>query len=96
MADKKYEVKCEDEDLGKVLGKITHYYSKLGVGIIELADIIKVDQKIKIKGHSTDIEQAVDSIQINHQDVEEAKKGDVIGVKVSGHVREGDKVYAVK
>jgi len=96
MADEKCEVKPEDEDLGKVLGKIVHYYSKLGVGIIELADTIKVNDKIKIKGHVTNIDQIVDSIQINHEDVEEAKKADVIGIKVSDHVREGDKVYAVK
>ena len=99
MADKKCdkcEVKCEDEDLGKTIGKITHYYSKIEVGIIELSDKLKVGDKIKIKGHSTDIDQAVDSIQINHEEVQEAKKGDVIGVKVTDHVREGDKVYLAK
>lgn len=97
MADKKDDKKREEsEDLGKPIGKITHYYSKLGVGIIELAGSLKAGDKIKIKGHTTDIDQAVDSIQINHEDVEEAKKGDVIGIKVSDHVREGDEVYAAK
>ena len=95
MADKKEE-KCEEEDLGKAIGKITHYYSKLGVGIIDLSDSLEEGDKIKIKGHSTDIDQTVDSIQINHEDVKEAKKGDVIGIKVGDHVREGDKVYLAK
>lgn len=90
------EKKVEEiEDLGKEIGKITHYYSNLNVGIIELAGELKVGDKIRIKGHSTDIEQDVDSMQINHEDVKEAKKGDVIGFKVSEHVREGDKVYLV-
>lgn len=91
--DAKEDAKEEKEDLGKPIGKITHYYSHLNVGIIELAETLKVGDKIKIKGHSTDLEQNVDSMQVNHEDVQEAKKGDVIGVKVSEHVREGDKVY---
>jgi len=83
----------KEEDLGKPIGTITHYYSKIGVGIIELKDAVKVGEKIKIKGHSTDIEQGIDSMQIEHKEVEEAKKGDVIGLKVNDKVREGDKVY---
>lgn len=77
----------------KPIGKITHYYSKLGVGIIELSGALKVGEKIKIVGHSTDFDQTVDSIQIDHKEVEEAKKGDVVGMKVNDKVREGDEVY---
>ena len=77
----------------KPIGKITHYYSKIGVGIIELKSDLKVGDKIKIKGHSTDFDQSVDSIQIDHKEVEEAKSGDVIGMKVNDKVREGDEVY---
>lgn len=87
---------AKEEELGKPLGEVSHYYSKIGVGIIKLASPLKVGDKIKIKGHSTDIEQTTDSIQIEHKDVEEAKKGDVVGVKVSDKVREGDKVYKVE
>ncbi len=93
--NKMSDEKSGDESLGRSVGKIVHYYDKLSVGIIELTGAVKVDDKIKIKGHSTDIEQMVDSIQINHADVQEAKAGDVIGIKVNGHVREDDKVYAV-
>lgn len=81
---------------GKCVGCIEHYYSKLGVGIVKLKDELTVGDKVKIKGHTTDIDQTVDSIQINHEDVKEAKKGDVIGIKVSDKVREDDAVYKVK
>lgn len=84
------------KDEGKLIGAINHYYSKIGVGIIDLKDSLKVGDKIKIKGHSTDIEQDIDSIQIDHAEVPEAKKGDVVGLKVSDKVREGDLVYKVE
>jgi translation elongation factor EF-1alpha len=84
------------EELGKPVGKITHYYSKIGVGIVELKDKVRKGDKIKICGHTSDIEQDLDSIQIEHKEVEEAKKGDVVGIKVPDKVREGDMVYKVK
>ena len=83
----------KEESPGKQIGEVTHFYSKIGVGIIKLADTLKVGDKIKIQGHSTDIEQDVDSIQVDHKDVQDAKKGDVVGLKVTDKVREGDKVY---
>lgn len=82
-------------DENKKVGRITHYFAKIGVGIIELSDSLKVGDKIKIKGHTTDIEQTVDSIQIDHNDIQEAKAGDVIGIKVAAHVREDDEVLKV-
>lgn len=83
----------EEKKEAAEIGKITHYYSKLGVGIVELSDALKTGDKIKIQGHSTDIEQTVDSIEVDHKEVPEANKGDVIGIKVTDKVREGDKVY---
>lgn len=77
----------------KPIGKISHYYDKIGVGIIELAGVLKVGDTIKIKGKDTDFEQAVDSIQIEHEPIEKAKKGDVIGIKMNQKVKEGDEVY---
>ena len=91
---KKAEKKAEKEE-GKCVGCVEHYYSKLGVGIVKLKDKLAVGDKVKIKGHTTDINQTVDSIQINHEDVKEAKKGDVVGIKVSDKVREDDAVYKV-
>jgi len=79
----------------KLIGKITHYYGKIGVGIIELSDNLKVGDKIHIKGHSTDFEEVVDSIQVEHENVNSAKKGEVIGLKVKDKVKEGDEVYLI-
>jgi len=77
----------------KLVGKIVHYYSNLGVGIIELSDSLRVGDQIHIKGKTTDFEQTVDSMQIEHEAVQEAKSGDVVGVKVKERVREGDGIY---
>jgi len=79
----------------KEIGKITHYYGHISVGIVELSDTLKVGDNIHIKGHSSDFNQVVDSIQIEHQNVSEAKAGDVVGIKVVQKVHPHDKVYKV-
>ena len=79
----------------KEIGKITHYYSHINVGIIELSDALKVGESIHIKGHSSDFTQSIDSMQIEHASVPEAKSGDVIGIRVSQKVHPHDKVYKV-
>lgn len=79
----------------KEIGKITHYYSHLSVGIIELSDTLQVGEAIHIKGHSSDFTQDVDSMQIEHATVSQAKSGDVIGIKVANKVHPHDKVYKV-
>lgn len=78
------------------LGKITHYYSKIGVAIVELNNTLKAGEKVKIKGHSTEFEQTVDSMQVDHAEVEEAGKGEIIGMKVNDKVREGDELFKVE
>jgi putative protease len=80
----------------KLVGKITHYYSKINVAIVELSTTLKIGDKIHLKGHETDFEQTVSSMQIEHQNVEIAKKSEVIGLKVDQKIREGDEVYLVK
>ena len=89
------EEEQKPEELGKEVGKVTHYYTKLGVAVIELSDTLKVGDKIKIKGATSDFEQPVDSMQIEHENIEEAKAGQSIGMKVKEHVREHDVVYKV-
>ncbi|MDD3098252.1 MAG: translation elongation factor-like protein [Candidatus Pacebacteria bacterium] len=79
----------------KLIGKITHYFSKIQVAIIELTEEIKIGDKIHVKGHNTDFEQDITSMQIDRVDVEKAKKGDAIGLKVDEKVREGDEVYLI-
>jgi putative protease len=79
----------------KELGKVTHYFGKISVAVVEVTadEVLKKGDKIHIKGATTDFEQQVGSMQVNHQDVEEAKKGDAIGLKVDEPVRENDQVF---
>ena len=79
----------------KEIGKITHYYGHLSVGIIQLSDSLRVGDHIHIKGHSSDFTQDIESMQIEHANVPEAKIGDSIGVKVSSKIHPGDKVFKV-
>ncbi len=80
----------------KLIGRITHYFSHLSVGIIELTDgELQVGDTIHIKGKHTDFTQTLDSMQIEHQNVTQAKKGKVVGIKVQEKVRENDQVFRV-
>lgn len=79
----------------KQVGRITHYFAKIGVAAIELEDELQVGDSIHVKGHTSDWTQAISSIQIEHDQVEKAGPGDVIGIKVEGHAREHDVVYKV-
>ena len=85
-----------EKKLGKVIGEVEHFFSKIGVGIIKVKESIKVGDKIKIKGHTTDIEMSVDSMQIDHKDAAQAGAGDSVGIRVPQRVRRGDMVYLVK
>ena len=76
------------------IGEIFGYYSKIEVAAIKLTDgSLKVGDKIHIKGHTTDFEQIVDSMQIEHDKFQSAKKGSDVGIKVKDKVRPGDIVY---
>ena len=75
------------------VGKVTHYFGKIGVAVLELSGDLQVGDPIHILGHTTDFEQVVHSMQIEHKTVEKAGKGDSIGLKVDGRCRTGDKVY---
>ena len=78
-----------------LVGKVTHYYNHLGVGIVDLSNKLANDDMIKVVGHGYEFSQTVSSMQLEHQPVNEAKKGQVIGLKVEQKVKEGDKVYKV-
>jgi putative protease len=77
------------------VGTISHIYKKIGVAIVDLSEPLQVGDTIHISGHHTDLTQKVDSIQIEHQDVQRAERGQSIGVRVSGEVREHDLVFKV-
>jgi putative protease len=76
------------------LGKITHYFSKIGVAAIEITqDRLAVGDTIHVKGHTTDFLQKIDAMQIDGQMVDEATVGESIGIKAVDHAREHDVVY---
>ena len=79
----------------EVIGEVTDFFSRPVVAGIELTATLKLGDKIHIKGYTTDMELIVDSMQINNVDVEQAKAGDAVGVKVSERVRRGDTIYKV-
>jgi len=76
----------------KQIGKITHYFGNIGVGVVEVSAALKKGDHIHVKGATTDFEQDVESMQIEGKDIDQAKKGDAIGVKLDEKVREGDVV----
>ncbi len=81
------------EENVKEVGRITHFFPKISVAIVELTAPLKVGDRIAIKGPNTDFDQTVDSMQIEHKTVQEAKVGESIGLKVAQRVREADMVY---
>jgi len=75
------------------VGRITHFFSKISVAVIELTASLAVGDTIVVKGPTTDFEQVVESMQIEHKDVQRAEAGQSIGLKVAQRVREKDIVY---
>lgn len=79
----------------KKVGKITHYFDKIGVAVVEILETLKVGDSIKISSGAGEFTMTVDSMQVEHEQVAEAKKGETIGMKVTQPVSEGDEVYLV-
>jgi translation elongation factor EF-1alpha len=77
------------------IGKVTDFFAKPVVAGIELSGALRIGDKIHIKGSSTDMELAVESMQIERVNITEGKAGDLVGIKVPDRVRHGDKVYKV-
>ena len=78
---------------GTQVGQITHYFDHINVAALELTEPLRVGDTIHILGHSTDFKQEVTSLQIDHMDVNEAKPGDDVGIKVIQKVHPHDKVF---
>jgi translation elongation factor EF-1alpha len=79
------------------IGRVTHVFPKIGVAVIEItAGALKVGETIRIKGHTSDFTQAVESLQQEHLQIPELKTGASAGMKVKEPVREGDKIYRVE
>jgi selenocysteine-specific translation elongation factor len=79
----------------EIVGKVSDFFARPVVAGIELTAPLGVGDTIRIKGHTTDLELVVGSIQIKNVNVTEAKAGDSIGVKVTDRVRAGDSVYKI-
>lgn len=80
----------------KKIGEIAHYFDHIPAGIIKLTSALKIGDKVHFKGATTDFEQEITSMQVDHKDIEEAKAKDEVGVKVTDRVREGDEVFLVQ
>jgi hypothetical protein len=79
----------------ELIGKVSHFFPRPFVAAIELTGSLRKGEKLRFKGHTTDFEMVVDSMQIDNADVDEAGAGDSLGVKVTERVREGDSVFKV-
>ena len=73
----------------KPIGKIIHYYDKIGVAIVRLSGPLKVGDKIKIEGNKNEFEQTVDSIQMDHKEISAGETGQEVGIKLNQKANEG-------
>jgi translation initiation factor IF-2 len=80
----------------KPIGVITHFFGGIGVAIVKFNRVVKVGEKVHYKGATTDFSEVIKSMQYEHQEIQEAKKKQEVGIKVKDKVREGDEVYAVE
>jgi hypothetical protein len=81
----------------EAIGTVTHYYSHLSVAVVQLnKGELKAGATIHIKGHVTDFTQAVESMEYEHQHIDQASAGQSVGLKVIDHAREHDIVFLVK
>lgn len=78
---------------GKLIGQVTHFYNRIGVAVIILSDSVELGDQLHFLGRSTDFRQEMQSMQIEHESVSEAGKGQEIALKVERRVRNQDKVY---
>lgn len=78
------------------VGRITHFFPKAGVAVLELSATVNNGDRIVIRGSTTNVEQTIDSMEIEHEQITTAGAGQSIGLKVSGRVRESDIVYKMR
>lgn len=77
------------------IGKVTHYFGHLEVAAVKLTADLKVGDRVHIKGHTTDFTQPVDSLEVEHQKLDQAGPGQEVAFKVSDKARIGDEVFRV-
>ncbi len=79
----------------KQVGKIIHFYPKISVAVVELSDVLKAGDRISIERAGNSFEQKVENMQIERKNISEAKKGQVVGLKVVSQTHEGAKVFRI-
>ena len=84
---------CLSEENIIEVGHVTHFFSKINVAVVELTESLAVGDRILVKGPTTDFEQVVESMQIEHANIPKAEAGQSIGLKMAEHARERDVVY---
>jgi putative protease len=77
-------------------GTVVNYYRAIGVASVKVTDYLEVGNLIHIKGHTTDFEQVIESIQLNHKPITKALKGQLVGIKVKEYIRKRDSVYRIE
>jgi len=82
-----------EHDPSGAIGTVSHYFGHLSVAAVTLSGPLAVGQRIHLRGHTTDLEQVVDSMQVDHLAVASASPGDDVAIHVNGHVREGDLIF---
>ncbi len=83
----------EGHDPGTAIGTVTHDFSHLHVAAVTLTDTLRVGDRIHVVGHTTDVEQTVDSMEVEHAKVDAAGPGDDVALAVTDHVRDHDRIY---
>jgi len=77
----------------KPIGEVVHYYAKIKVAVVKFNQKVEAGIKARFKGATTDFDQKIDSVHLDHEEVDAAKKGQEVGIKVKDRVRIGDEVY---
>jgi translation elongation factor EF-1alpha len=77
------------------IGEVDDFFAKVGVAAFKVESDFSVGDTIHVKGHTTDVTQMVDSIQVDHKPVQSAKKGESVGIKAKDRIRKGDIVYKI-
>ena len=83
----------EEHDPEQAIGTVTHYFGHLSVAAVTLSDTLQVGDRIHVRGHTTDFEQTVDSMEVEHGKVDAAGPGDDVAIHVNDHVRDNDKIF---
>jgi translation elongation factor EF-Tu-like GTPase len=83
----------EGHEPDQAIGTVTHYFSHLSVAAVTLTNTLRIGDRIHIVGHTTNLEQPVESMEVEHAGVESAGPGDDVALKVRDHVREHDRIF---